>query len=162
MLIWRNINVNVSIPTDLLLIFLQSKQSFVLVICFTLFRAGHINLISGVVSAEVQILAALMRQAHVVRVVEDSKMPRVPCGVQSCEPQDGRWGLKFDPQQPPHQSNSGLKSESMSRLNTSTVPSCCTTTRFWWAARFDLPINLRSIGSSNLHIIAFMPNRSHL
>lgn len=54
MFIWLNINVNVSILIDLFPIdfFLQSKRYLVLVICFTLLMAGHINLISEVESAE--------------------------------------------------------------------------------------------------------------
>lgn len=89
-------------------------------------------------------------------------MPWVPCGGQFCEPQGGQCSLRFDPQQLPSASSSGLRCESMSWLNTSTVPSCSCTTRLWWAARFYLSINLRSIGSSNLHITAFTPNRSQL
>lgn len=55
-------HVKVSIPIDLLLIsFYSQKDGFFLVICFSLFIAGHINLISEVESPGVQILAALIR-----------------------------------------------------------------------------------------------------
>lgn len=68
--------------------------------------AGHINLISEVENAEVQILAALIRRdTH----GESDGGPK--------NAMSALWGsvlcLKFDLQQSPHQSSSGLRPESM-------------------------------------------------